>query len=205
LKVTPALLDLKVSLLKNGSEEDILIGQHPAVVTNPLLYLKKWPGSRQGIASKGALILLPISPKQVVALYDRKRYGLRNFDRTGTLSSSDVDKINTLQFCYTTDCIYFYDTDKEIKFNRYKDETEEFRTSDKNIISTLKWKQEKDRRSEILWTTSKEPPIRPIFDFIDPKVIAMREDLGPTMDISREEAKDLMDVFKDLPLPPSGV
>ena len=205
LKVTPALLDLKVSLLKNGSEEDILIGQHPAVVTNPLLYLKKWPGSRQGIASKGALILLPISPKQVVALYDRKRYGLRNFDRTGTLSSSDVDKINTLQFCYTTDCIYFYDMDKEIKFDRYKERTEEFRASDKNIVSTVEGNQENDRRSEIIMATSEEPPIRPIFDFIDPKAIAMREDLGPTMDISREGVRDLMDALKDFPFPPPGI
>lgn len=151
------------------------------------------------------MILLPISPKHVLALYDRKRYGLRDFERTGTLSKSDVDKINTLQFCYTTDCIYFYDTNKEIKFDRYKEQTEEFRAGDKNIVGTLKENQEKHRRSEIIWTTSKEPPIRPIFDFIDPKVIAMREDLGHTMDISREETKDLMNAFKDLSFPPSGI
>ena len=202
LKVTPALFDLKVSLLKNSSEEYILIGQHPAVITNPLLYLRKWPGSRQGIASKGALILLPISPKHVVALYDRKRYG-----RPGTLSKSDVDKINMLQFCYTTDCIYFYDMDKEIKFDGYKERTEEFRARDKNIVSTFEGNQEKDRRSEIIMATSEEPPIRPVFDFIDPKVIAMREDLGPTMDISREGVRYLMDVgaLKDLPSPLPGI
>jgi hypothetical protein len=203
LKVSPALFDLKVSLLKNGSEEDIVIGQHPAVVTNPLLYLRKWPGSRQGIGSKGAVILLPISPKHVVALYDRKRYGLRNFERTGTLSSSDVDKINMLQFCYTTDCVYFCDTGKKIEFDGYKERTEEFRATDKNIVSTFEGIQEKSRRSEIIMATTKEPPIRPIFDFIDPKVIAMREDLGPTMDISREGIRDFVDAFEDLlPIPP---
>lgn len=205
LKVTPALSDLKASLLKNHSEKDVLIGQHPAVITNPLLYLKKWPGSRQGIASKGALILLPISPQHVIALYDRKRYGLRSFDRTGTLSEGDVDKINTLQFCYTTDCIYFHDAGKEIKFDRYKERTEEFRASDKNIVSTFEGKKEKSRRSEVIMATSEEPPIRPIFDFIDPKVFAMREDLGPTMDISREGIMDLMDALKDFPFPIPGI
>ena len=197
-KITPALFDLKVSLLKNDSEEDILIGQHPAVVTNPLLYLKNWPGSRQGIGSKGALILLPISPKHVLALYDRKRYG-----RTGALSKSDVDKINMLQFCYTTDCVYFCDTVKKIDFNGYKERTEEFRVSDKNIVMTFKGRQEKRKRSEIIMTGSEEPPIRPLFDFIDPKVIAMREDLGPTMDISREGIRDFIDAFEgSFPLPP---
>ena len=201
LEITPVLFDLKVSLLKNDSEEDILIGQHPAVVTNPLLYLKKWPGSLQGIGSKGALVLLPISPKHMLALYDRKRYGLRDFKRVGTLGKSDVDKINMLQFCYTTDCVYFCDTVKKIDFNGYKERTEEFRASDKNIIMTFKGRQEKSKRSEIVMTGSKEPPIRPIFDFIDPKIIALHEDLGPTMDISREGIRDFLDAFEES-LPP---
>ena len=196
-KLTPVLFDLKVSLLKNGSEEDILIGQHPAIVTNPLLYMRKWPGSRQGIGSKGALILLPISPKHVLALYDRQRYALANFERIGTLSSSDVDKINTLQFCYTTDCIYFHRMPDEIKFDVYKKITEKFRASDKNIVSTFEGKRENGRRSEIIMATSEEPPVTPIFGFINPKVLAMREELGPTMDISREAVRDLMDAFED--------
>ena len=196
LQVAPALFDLKVSLLKNGSGEDILIGQHPAVVTNPILYLRKWPGSIQGIGAKGALILLPISPKHVIALYDRKRYGLRNFSKIGILSKSDVDKINTLQFSYTTDCVYFNNTGNEIEFDKLKEETKEFRASDKNIVSTFKGNRENGRQSEIIITSSMEPPIRPIFDFINPKVIAMREDLGDTMDIAREEAKDIMDTFE---------
>ena len=128
-------------------------------------------------------------------------YTLTNFARIGTLSSSDVDKINTLQFCYTTDCIYFYDMDKEIKFD--KERTQKFRASDKNVVRTFEGKQEKDRRSEIIMLSSKEPPIIPVFDFINPKVIAMREDLGPTMDISREEVRGLMDAIEDLtPRPP---
>jgi hypothetical protein len=184
--VTPALFDLKVTLLKNSSEEEILIGQHPAVVTNPFLYLKKWPGPLQGVASKGALILLPISPQHVLALYDRKRYG-----RPGRLSAKDVDKINTLQFCYATDCVYFRDMGKEIKFDEYKERTQEFRASDKNIVKTFPGPQTKARGSEIIMSTHKEPPIRPVFDFIDPKVFAMREDLGPTMDIARDEVRDI--------------
>jgi len=197
LEVAPALFDLKVSLLKNASEEDILIGQHPAVVTNPLLYLRKWPGSIQGMGAKGALVLLPVSPKHVIALYDRRRYG-----RTVALSKSDVDKINMLQFCYTTDCVYFCDMGKRIDFTGYKERTDEFRASDKNIVTAFPGRQEKGRQSKIIMTGSKDPPIRPIFDFIGPKVIAMREDLGNTMDIGREEAKANMDtserVFEDL-------
>jgi hypothetical protein len=92
---------------------------------------------------------------------------------------------------------------KRIDFNGYKERTEEFRASDKNIIMTFKGRQEKRKRSEIIMAGSKEPPIRPIFDFIDPKVIAMHEDLGPTMDISREGIRDFIDALEGaLPLPP---
>ena len=191
LKMTPALFDLKVSLLKNGSKEKILIGQHPAVVTNPVLYLKKWPGSLQGIGSKGALILLPISPQHVIALYDRKRYGLRDFKRIGTLSEGDVEKINMLQFCYTTDCVYFRDNIDDTRLRRYKEETEQFRAADKQIVKLLKPRQKTRKSSEIIMTTSNEPPITPTFDFIDPKVFAMREDLGPSMDIARDEIRHI--------------
>jgi len=191
LRVTPALFDLKVSLLKNGSEEEILIGQHPAVVSNPVLYLKQWPGSLQGVASKGALILLPVSPQHAIALYDRRRYGLRNFERIGVLSHGDVGKINTLQFCYTTDCVYFHEGGREIEFDRYKERTEEFRASDKNILNLFEGTNGKGRRSEIIRATHKEPPIRPVFDFIEPKVFAMRENLGPSMDIARDEVRHI--------------
>ena len=45
--------------------------------------------------------------------------------------------------------------------------------------------------SEIVMPGSKEPPTRPVFDFIDPKVFAIREDLGPTMDIARDEIRHI--------------
>lgn len=114
------------------------------------------------------------------------------------MSKSDVDKINMLQFCYTTDCVYFYDTGRGIKFDEYKEKTETFRASDKNIVSAFEQKGKKDRRSEIIMATSEEPPIRPTFDFIYLRVIAMHEELGPTMDISREGVKEFMDIFEDM-------
>jgi hypothetical protein len=235
LQVTPVLFDLKVSLLKNDTNQALLLGQHPAIVTNPFLYEKKWIGSRQGVGSKGALILLPISPSHAIALYDRKRYGLRDFTPTGILSQNDVNIINLFQFSYTTDCIYFYDGGGNIDFNGYKNATEEFRTKDKTIVKAYKGKKRKDDstyyyadgkdiylkgyevrnktlamgetsqekiqkhlESELLMSTTEEPRIVPKFDFISLKVRTIFEDLGPTMDISREGVMDVIEEVRAL-------
>ena len=185
------LFDLKVSLLKNNSEQSVLLGQHPAIITNPFLYEKKWTGSKQGLALKGTLILLPISPKYVIALYDRQRYSLTDFAKTkiGILSQKDINKINLFQFCYTTDCIYFYDNDNEkIDFSEYRNQTEKFRTNDKSMIRIFEGKKKKGLRSEILQSTSKEPLTTPKFGFLSLKVKAIFEDLGRTMeDLTRKQ------------------
>jgi len=189
LDITPVLFDLKVSLLKNGSAECIFIGEHPAIVTNPFLHSKKWPASLQGLGVKGTLVLLPISDRHVLALYDRRRYGLRNFERVGTLSEGDVLKLNAFQFCYTADCIYFYDSGNKINFGEYRKRTKKFRAGEKRIIQALQGIGEERTKSELVWSTSKEPPVEPKFDFIDATLFAFEERLGPTMDISREEAE----------------
>jgi hypothetical protein len=192
LQLTPMLFDLKFSLLKNNSEQSVLLGQHPAIITNPFLYEKKLISSKQGLALKGILILLPISPKYVIALYDRQRYSLTDFAKIGILSQEDINKINLFQFCYTTDCIYFYD-DEKINFSDYKNKTEKFRTDDKSMIKLFEGKKKKGRRSEILQSTSKEAPITPKFGFLALKVKAIFEDLGPTLeDLARDEVKHLL-------------
>ena len=230
LQITPVLFDLKMSLLKNNADQHLLIGQHPAIVTNPFLYQKKWIGSKQGLGSKGTLILFPISPRHAIALYDRKHYGLTDFTPIGILSQNDVNRINLFQFSYTTDCIYFYDDGGNIDFNGYKNATEEFRVKDKTIVKAYKGRKLKDEstyyyadgkdidlrgyevrnktitmgktsqgkiqkhwESELIMSTTKEPPVTPKFDFISLKVRAIFEDLGPTMDISREGVMDVID------------
>jgi hypothetical protein len=233
LQITPVLFDLKVSLLKNSTDQCLVIGQHPAVVTNPFLDEKRWIGSRQGLGSKGALILFPISPSRAIALYDRKRYALTDFTSIGTLSQDDVKKMNLFQFCYTTDCIYFYGDGKDVDFIGYNDATREFRSKDKTIVKAFrKRKQEHNNRffyydpkgiergyevknettlfepplgkiqrhteSELIMSSTKEPPITPRFDFLSTKVGAIFEKLGSTMDISREGVMDLMDEIKAL-------
>ena len=194
LQLTPMLFDLKISLLKNNSEQSVLLGQHPAIITNPFLYWKTLIGSKQGLALKGTLILLPISPNYVIALYDKQRYSLTDFVKIGILSQEDINKINLFQFCYTTDCIYFHDdNDEKINFDEYKNKTEKFRTNDKNIIRILEGKNKKGLRSEILQSTSREPAITPKFEFLALKVKAIFEDLGPTMrDLARDEVRHLL-------------
>jgi hypothetical protein len=161
------------------------------------LYSKKWEGSLQGLGVKGTLVLLPISARHVIALYDRKRYGLRDLKRVGTLSADDVAKLNAFQFCYTADCVYFSDSGEAINFAEYKERTKEFRGGGKRIIRALRGVGEERTKSELIWSTSKEPPIEPKFDFIDPTVFAFRERLGPTMDISREEAEHSLKLFEE--------
>jgi hypothetical protein len=213
-KLLPTLFDLKISLLKNSTGRPLLIGQHPGVITNPFLDEKKWMGSRQGIGSKGAVIFLPISPNHAIALYDRKRYALKDFASLGTLSESDVEKINLLQFCYTTDCIYFHGDGKGIDFFRHDNATRKFRNREKTELKVFQNVKEEYKngirteakfveqapsrkhrrtRSELIVSSTKEPPIIPKFDFLSTKVGAIFEELGPSMDISREWVRDFMD------------
>lgn len=97
-KIAYVLSDLKLGLLENNTSVPFLLGQHPVVVLNPFLVERKWIGSKKGLAAKGAIIFLPISPNMAVLLYDSCRYKLASWKKIAAVSEEDVHILNKCQF-----------------------------------------------------------------------------------------------------------
>jgi hypothetical protein len=101
--------DLRIHLLVNGSNIDFITSDHPVV------YYNKWAENIKnfgaiGLASKGLLILLPLSPKILLLLYDPAIYKIGNIkDSISYINKNeDIDNINLLQWLSSNDNIYYY-------------------------------------------------------------------------------------------------
>jgi len=105
--VVPYIDDLRIKLLESNNDYTFILGEHPVLLLNPYLYSRKWPLSIQSIGLKGTLIIMPISPKYCLMLYDNVVYGFHKPGQTITLCNDDILKINYCQFLQTDCCIYF--------------------------------------------------------------------------------------------------
>jgi hypothetical protein len=113
------ILDLRIGLLETDKKNSFfMIGQNPVILLNPYLREKNWKWSTRGLALKGLIIIMPISPQFSLILYDDLRYKLINKYPKWIIGSSDVDKLNNFQYCNTDDCIYFYNSINEMKYRQ---------------------------------------------------------------------------------------
>src|ERR1700677_3864701 len=108
----PMMIDLKPALLKNQHATGLITSDHPVVLLNP--YLKPYrgdTGSVTGWVLRGLQVILPISPKLAVLLYDEAVYRLPKMDqnRTLELTETEVEVINSLQVLNAKDKIFFHD------------------------------------------------------------------------------------------------
>lgn len=104
----PLLYDLKLLLLINKTNVRFLLSDNPVVFFNPLLFTKM-KGNSEGIALKGLIIFLPISPIMNLMLYDNNYYGVRNSNGcVNVVDEKDIYEINLLQ-CINTDSNIFCD------------------------------------------------------------------------------------------------
>lgn len=185
--------DLQISLLKNETKIPFIIGEHPITILNPFLVERKWKGSKNGLGVKGAMIYLPLSTKYGVVLYDRIRYRTHRFKKIVSISVKDITKLNSCQMALTQDCI-FYSSKDNIPFEDYYIRTDDYRKNDKITVKVYSEKKSKKQRKkkgykELMMTGSKELPIKQNFEFINLLESALYEDLGQTMDISRDAIK----------------
>ena len=103
--------DLQVCLARNVTDRPFITSDDPAVLTNRWYAQKSLArGKSGGIASAGAILLLPISPRCVVIIYDGGVYKIHKQSGWATVHKyDDIDAFNQLQILNCSTNIYFSD------------------------------------------------------------------------------------------------
>lgn len=183
------IADLRIDVLIAPPECYFIIGEHPVIVLNPILYEKKWVSSKESISSKGAIVLLPISDRKALILYDHEMYRLKRRNGQILISDADIELLNYCQFLYSSNCIYtkFNFTQTFIEMNK---NSKEFRESSKMITEVLKIANPpKKHRQELIFMHSRDLPIEQKFDFLSMTESSAYYIPGPSMDVQREFVK----------------
>jgi hypothetical protein len=103
--------DLKLGILANQTKIDLVICDHPAVLTNRF-HFQRLQKDTFGISNSGAIILMPISPRLSLILYDQQVYTLPNATGQSFVDltrDDDVDALNQIQYLSAANNIYFQD------------------------------------------------------------------------------------------------
>lgn len=108
--------DLSIHLFANESRNNFITSDQPVILYN------KWAEDIKdygavGLASKGLLIFLPLSPGKLLLLYDSSVYKIGNKKDSVTILnvSKEVDNINLMQWLKCLDNIYFISEDEQNK------------------------------------------------------------------------------------------
>jgi Protein of unknown function (DUF4238) len=122
--------DLKPCLVRNSTATDFVTSDDPAVFTSRY-YFQKRRSSNFGLTSSGAMLILPLTPRDLILFYDRNVYTVpaKVGDSITLTKPSDVLAFNELQYIKVARNIYFA---------RYADATritEEFRRVESRRLS----------------------------------------------------------------------
>lgn len=103
LTMCPLIGDLEVTLFINESKEDFLTSDHPVALCNNLPKANS-TGGNVGFASRGLLVLFPISPRALIFLSDPEVYKVTRDKRgvAGVGRARDVVELNLPQ-CFSAD------------------------------------------------------------------------------------------------------
>ena len=106
LTMYPLLSDLECTLIQNGSGEDFLTSDHPVALCNSM------PArfAALGYASRGLIVLYPLSPRSLLILSDSEIYMVAS--RNGCLTAQrakDFIDLNLMQFGNANENVYFAD------------------------------------------------------------------------------------------------
>lgn len=102
-------LDLEYKLIVNSTNVPFITSDNPVVFYNQFLERRNWPGGMTGLACKGLQIVFPISPSQVLVLYDPAVYqiGPSSKSTINISDRSDVFALNRLQVLNALQNLYF--------------------------------------------------------------------------------------------------
>jgi hypothetical protein len=108
----PLIDDLDCTLLINQTAEDFLTRDHPVALCNSLPLVQNTK-RYVGFASRGLIILYPISPRALLFFSDPAVYRIVNVGRGQPLyKQRDVVELNLLQFGNAYENVYFANVDR---------------------------------------------------------------------------------------------
>lgn len=187
------LNDLRIGLLEATNNSFFIIGQNPVVLLNPYMKDTNFPWSTQGLDLKGLMMIMPISPKYSVILYDSLRYTLINKYPKWVIDSTDVEKLNNFQYCNTVDCIYYSKQIDEEKYRLLNNKYREYREGNKadfEIIASPKYCKA-GYETDFVKTGLKEFPIEQKFSFFCYKAIEYHKEIKSYKDSIREHVEEV--------------
>ena len=95
--IIETLKELNLLLLENKSEFDFVTSDNPVALYNDFL-VKRGYKSNYALGSMGICVLLPLTPKVCICLFDSKVYFPTNNDMVYSVSEENVKELNKL-FC----------------------------------------------------------------------------------------------------------
>jgi hypothetical protein len=105
--MTPLVEDLDCTLLINRTGEDFLTSDHPVVQCN-CLPMSSYPDRGTGFASRGLIVLYPISPRAILLWCDAEVYRVASEGGVlAVLKARDVIDLNLAQFMEADENVYF--------------------------------------------------------------------------------------------------
>lgn len=102
---SPLLSDLSLGLFNSSPNQEFVLGDDPVVLTNKLIVLDGAPLC--GLASRGLIVLCPITPRLTLTLFDPEAYRVR----THPLSKEECIELNVMQAKSSYANFYFRDYD----------------------------------------------------------------------------------------------
>ena len=108
LAMYPLIDDLDCTLFINHTKEDFLTSDHPIALCNNLPSRSPF-GANMGFASRGLIILFPLSPRALVFLSDREVYKVAKDGRGVALITKrrEIVELNLLQCFNAHENLYF--------------------------------------------------------------------------------------------------
>jgi len=108
LRLYHLIMDMDYRLLLAAEESEFITSDNPVVLYNQLLEFEPF-GSKTGLACKGLQIFLPLSPKVLIAFFDRDVYAYspRQAIIAQVPTREDMNQLNALQVVSALENVYF--------------------------------------------------------------------------------------------------
>jgi hypothetical protein len=176
LQMVDFVSDLRFALAWNSTHVPLVLGDHPAIVINPLLSYRKHPDTKQGFGKIGAVVVLPISQEFLLLLYDPICYRPVLTGNFPQMTPTDVDRSNRFQYYYAAECVFYSPNQSLAAMRTWNQEAVSFRTGAKSRATTLS-SIAPGSHDEIVWSTFVDAPVEPSLSFLGMTVRALALDL----------------------------
>ncbi len=204
-RFVPLILDLRAKLIMNTCEHEFVTSDNPVIRYNQFFELRKWPGSGAGWANPGLQILFPLNPRMLLILYDRDLYkvGKWGSDIANADTTTDVNRINGLQFIRADENIYFSNQVTQFHIQRMHKRWSKYRKPRVSVNEFFEANHDpsSSTRSSLLVSSMNDLRTGMELSFISFKRYAYTRKLGPTMWNPRNKhvEKALLPLYPDRP------